>query len=127
MRSLTHHRVGSHGHAGAVGQVVEDVGWFGQQVAAERRHVRSDHMFVFVLCLMSLCESDSLVLFQVQQEEASRHLQAPLQPVGVAALEQKGSNRSQEEHFLYRPGPATDQVPPQRSCYRPGPCPNRTL
>ena len=33
--SLTHHRVSCHRHAGSVGQVVEDVGWFRQQVAAK--------------------------------------------------------------------------------------------
>lgn len=57
VRSMTHHRVGSHRHSGAVGQVVEDVGRFGQQVAAERPHV------TFVLCSMSLC--DLYVVFNV--------------------------------------------------------------
>lgn len=40
--SLTHHRVGSHRHSSAVGQVVEDVGRFWQQVAAEKQQVRAE-------------------------------------------------------------------------------------
>lgn len=36
---------------------------------------------------MSHCESHSLILLQVQQEEASRHLQSTLQPVGVTVLQ----------------------------------------
>lgn len=51
MRSLTHHRVSLGGHSGAVGQVVEDDGWFGQQVAAERRHVTSHARGAFTVTL----------------------------------------------------------------------------
>lgn len=34
MRSLTHHRVGRRRHSGSVGEVEEDVGRFGHEVAA---------------------------------------------------------------------------------------------
>ena len=41
VRSLTHHRVGGHRNPGAVGEVVEDAGRSGQQVAADRTHTHT--------------------------------------------------------------------------------------
>lgn len=41
VRSLTHHRVGRHRHSGSVGEVEEDFGRFGHEVAAGRTLVLS--------------------------------------------------------------------------------------
>ena len=90
IRSQTHHGIGFHRHPSAVGQVVEDIGWFGQQVAAGTHRVRL-LVFVFTSVFFMLrCESDSPVLLQVQQEESSPHLQPTLQLFRVAVLKQTG-------------------------------------
>lgn len=91
-RAVTHHGVGGQRHPGPVGEVEEDVGGFGEQLTAERE----DRASVKVTAASPADQQHSLVLLQVQHEEAASHLQRPLQPVGVSVLENTRRTESTE-------------------------------